>query len=155
MRPHQTGPSESPQRTPPPGVAPNGLIGPFEVHLAATKTAPAAARAALTAWMAGHVSDAMLIDVRLLVGELVANSVMHADVPADALISVCAQVDADALRLEVGDRGSSGSVALRAPNMRVGGGFGLNVVEELSRRWGVNRDGGTRVWAELAFPAAG
>jgi len=33
----------------------------------------------------------------------------------------------------------------RAPDLQRGGGFGLNAVEILSRRWGVHRDVGTRV----------
>jgi hypothetical protein len=70
------------------------------------------------------------------------------------VVSVRAQVAADVLRLEVEDRGSSGSIARRAPDLQHGGGFGLNLVEALSRRWGVNRDAGTLVWAELAFRVA-
>ena len=86
---------------------------PFEVTLAAAPDAPAAARVAVGAWMAGHVSETMLADAQLLVVELVANSVRHADAPADAVVSVRAQVGADVLRLEVEDRGSSGSIARR------------------------------------------
>ena len=105
--------------------------------------------------MAGHVSEAVLGDSLLLVSELVANSVRHADAPAGAVVRVRADVRADVLRLEVGDRGSGGSIARRAPDLERGGGFGLNVVDTLSRRWGVHRDAGTRVWAELAFRASG
>jgi serine/threonine-protein kinase RsbW len=137
------------------GVIPSGLVDRFEVSLAAGVEAPAAARAAVSAWMAGHVSETMLADAQLLVGELVANSVRHAEAPADAVVSVRAQVRADVVCLEVEDGGTSGSIALRAPDLSHGGGFGLNVVEVLSRRWGVDRAAGTRVWAELAFPAAG
>jgi hypothetical protein len=41
------------------------------------------------------------------------------------------------------------------PICRPAAGFGLNVVEALSQRWGVDRDAGPRVWAELAIPRAG
>jgi serine/threonine-protein kinase RsbW len=95
----------------------------------------------------------MLTDAQLLVGELVANSVRHADAPRDATIRVRADVRADVLYLEVEDRGNGGSITRRAPDFEDGGGFGLNGVEVLSRRWGVNRDAGTRVWTELTFPA--
>ena len=61
-----------------------------------------------------------------------------------------AEVRGDVLRLEVADRGGGGSIARRTPDLDHGGGFGLHVVEVLSRRWGVNRDAVTRVWAELA-----
>jgi hypothetical protein len=59
------------------------------------------------------------------------------------------------VRLEVEDDGRTGSIARRVPDLQKGGGFGLNVVERLSARWGVDRDAGTRVWAEIAFAAAG
>jgi len=154
MRPHHVGASESKQTASPRGAAPDGLV-PFEVDILATPRAPAAARAAVTAWVGRYLTEAMLVDVRLLIGELVANSVRHADVPADAVVSVRAEVRADALRIEVGDSGTSGAIVARPPDLTDGGGFGLNVVEVLSRRWGVNRDVGTRVWAELAFAPVG
>jgi serine/threonine-protein kinase RsbW len=155
MRPQQAVPTQPTLEASPPCARPSDLVGPFEVTLAAAPDAPAAARAAVSAWMAGHVSDVMLADAQLLVGELVANSVRHADAPADAVVSVRAHVRADVLYLEVEDRGRTGSIARRAPDLQHGGGFGLNMVEMLSARWGVNRDAGTRVWAELAFTAAG
>jgi serine/threonine-protein kinase RsbW len=154
MRPQETAPLESTPDAPLPGAIPGDLIGPFEVTLPAALDAPAAARAAVCGWISGHVSETMLADAQLLVAELVANSVRHADAPADAVVSVRAHVRADVLCLEVEDRGSSGSIARRAPDLQHGGGFGLNLVEVVSRRWGVNRDVGTRVWAEIAFPAA-
>ena len=126
MRPHQM-PGPPPTReAPPPGAISGDLVGPLEVTLPAALDAPAAARVAVGAWMAGHVTETML-----------------ADAPADAVVSVRAQVAADVLRLEVEDRGSSGSIARRAPDLQHGGGFRLNLVEILSRRWGVNRDVGT------------
>jgi anti-sigma regulatory factor (Ser/Thr protein kinase) len=140
---------------PRPGTIPGDLIGPFEVTLAAALDAPAAARAAVCAWMADHVSETMLADAQLLVVELVANSVRHGNAPPDAVVRVRAQIGADVVLLEVEDRGTAGSVTRRAPDLEHGGGFGLQLVEALSRRWGVNRDAGTRVWAELAFPGAG
>jgi anti-sigma regulatory factor (Ser/Thr protein kinase) len=154
MRPDPTAPQATPELGP---LRVNGSrpADPFEVSLASEDDAPAAARAAVTAWMAGHVSETVLTDALLLVSELVANSVRHAEAPADALVSVRAQIRADVLCLEVEDGGTSGAIARRAPDLSYGGGFGLNVVEVLSRRWGVERDAGTRVWAELAFPAAG
>lgn len=155
MRPHQTVPRQPKPEPGPRGVMPTGLVDAFEVSLAAGVDAPAAGRAAVTAWLAGHVSEAVLADAQLLVSELVANSIRHADAPADAVVSVRAQATADILRLEVEDRGRPGSITRRPPDLDHGGGFGLNVVETLSARWGVNREVGTRVWAEIAFAAAG
>jgi serine/threonine-protein kinase RsbW len=153
MRPQQTAPTPATRNAPPPGA--RSRVDPFEVTLASGPAAPGAARAAVTAWIAGHISQTMLIDAQLLVGELVANSVRHADAPAPAIVSVRARVQDRVLHLEVEDRGRNGVVARREPDLQEGGGFGLNIVDELSRRWGVSRDAGTRVWADLAFAATG
>ena len=75
--------------------------------------------------------------------------------PARAAPPPCATPSDFAGRLEVEDDGRTGSIARRAPDLQDGGGFGLNVVEMLSARWLVNRDAGTRVWAGIAFAAAG
>ena len=151
MRPHHIAGSPTTRDAPPLEAISEGVVGPFEVELVSGPDAPMAARAALRAWMAGHVGVTILSDAELLVAELVGNSVRHADAAADAAISVRAHLRPDALCLDVGDRGMSGSISRRAPDLERGGGFGLNVVEVLSRRWGVHRDAGTHVWAELAF----
>ena len=152
MRPDH---SAAPQPAPgvPRGATGLGAVDPFEVTVAAGLDAPAVARAAVTDWLAGHISGAMLTDAQLLVSELVANSVRHSGAAADAVLAVRAHVSADVLVLEVHDQGTNGSIRRRAPDMHAGGGFGLNIIDTLSRRWGVNRDAGTRVWVELAFPA--
>jgi anti-sigma regulatory factor (Ser/Thr protein kinase) len=152
MRPAQSAPPQSAPGVPR-GATRFGFVDPLEVTLAAGLDAPAAARAAVTHWMAGHISGAMPMDAELVVSELVANSVRHSGAAADAVLAVRAHVSADVLVLEVHDQGTGGSIRRRAPDMHAGGGFGLNIVETLSRRWGVNRDAGTRVWVELAFPA--
>jgi serine/threonine-protein kinase RsbW len=155
MRPVDTARPEPTLAAPPFSVPSSDLVCPFEVTLAAALDAPAAARAAVRAWMAGHVGETLLADAELLVGELVANSVRHADAPDDAVVNIRGHLRADGLRLEVVDGGRSGSISPRTPDLEYGGGFGLHLVELLSRRWGVDRDAGTRVWAELAFSAAG
>jgi anti-sigma regulatory factor (Ser/Thr protein kinase) len=120
------------------------------VYLAVRPEAAVAARAALVRCLAGHISDAALADAELLVSELVTNSVRHAAIGADAFVRVAAEVADGVLRIEVDDPGTVGAVAIRTPDLGGGGGFGLRIVEALSRRWGVARNGSTRVWAELA-----
>jgi serine/threonine-protein kinase RsbW len=155
MRPQQSDRRQPARAAPPPCAAPSDFAGTFGVTLSSAPDAPAAARAAVSVWLAGRVSETMLADAQLLVGELVTNSVRHADASADAVVTVRARVSVGVVRLEVEDGGRTGLIARRAPDLRDGGGFGLNVVETLSARWGVNRDAGTRVWAEIAFAAAG
>jgi anti-sigma regulatory factor (Ser/Thr protein kinase) len=153
MRPQQTVPAQRTSAASPPGAIPSQCLDSFEVTLPAANDAPVAARAAVTAWTAGQLSDTMLADVQLLLSELVTNSVRHADAARGGIVRVRARIRGDALRLEVQDAGKTRPIARRAPDRQHGGGFGLHVVEALSRRWGVSRDAGTCVWAELALPA--
>ena len=57
----------------------------------------------------------MLGDARLLVSELVTNSVRHAGLAADDVVHVGAEITRGMLRLEVDDAGTAGTVASRAP----------------------------------------
>jgi anti-sigma regulatory factor (Ser/Thr protein kinase) len=110
--------------------------------------APAAARNAVGAGLAGRVADDVLRDARLLVSELVTNSVRHAGLATDGVVRISADVTGGTVRLEVNDAGTDGTVARRPPTPE--GGFGLHLVEALAHRWGVTREGFTSVWVELA-----
>ena len=112
--------------------------------------APAAARALMSRWLRG-LGDAELRDnSRLLVSELVSNSVRHAGRPAGATVLVEAFAIDGHVRIEVSDRGS-GAVERREADED--GGFGLQLVESIATRWGVSHARGTLVWFEL--PAGG
>jgi serine/threonine-protein kinase RsbW len=155
MRPLQTSATESAPEALPDGGIRSGARPPFEFIVATGPTAPGAARAAIRTWLGGSPTDDLLTDALMVIGELVANSVRHAHAPANAAIGVHAEMRTDVLFLEVADAGVSGAVARRRPDLTNGGGFGLNLVATLARRWGVARNSGTRVWAELALaPAA-
>ncbi len=148
MRPQQDspGPARKAFRR---GAVRRDVAGLLEVTLPSAAGAPAAARAAVSAWVAGRVSELVLADAQLLVVELVTNSVRHARAPADAVITVRVRVCGDVVRVEVEDDGRTEPIARRAPDLQDGGGFGLNLVEGLSVRWGVDRTAGTRVWADI------
>jgi Histidine kinase-like ATPase domain len=127
---------------------------PFEVAVQADRDGPAAARRAITSWLFGRVPVGVLDDVRLVVTELVTNSVRHAGLRADDVVGVRAEVMRDALRVEVEDAGRAGSVVQRSPRPGVPGGFGLNIVEKLGVRWGVSLSRGSTVWVELSLAGA-
>jgi serine phosphatase RsbU (regulator of sigma subunit)/anti-sigma regulatory factor (Ser/Thr protein kinase) len=95
---------------------------------------------------AGAVAD----DVALSAAELLANAVQHGVAP----ITVTVSGDEQRIRLEVSDGNSRPPVrpAVSLSNMT---GRGLALVEAVSARWGVERNGGPGkvVWAE--FEAAG
>jgi anti-sigma regulatory factor (Ser/Thr protein kinase) len=98
------------------------------------------------------VPAALVDDAQLLVSELVTNSVLHSGASAGDGVLVRVELTRTMLRLEVEDPGREGAIGPRAGDAEQGGGFGLNLVQALSERWGVERVavGGTRVWAQLA-----
>jgi serine/threonine-protein kinase RsbW len=122
---------------------------PFQITVLAGPAAPTTARHALTQWLGARTTNGLLADAPLVVSELVTNSLRHAGLPDGGAVRVFAQFTDDVLRLEVEDAGTGG-VRRRAPNRDRGGGFGLNIVDALAARWGVERDRGTLVWVELA-----
>jgi anti-sigma regulatory factor (Ser/Thr protein kinase) len=126
--------------------------GSLEFRLALDVPATTDAREAVAAWLGDAVAPSVLDHCKLLVSELVTNSVRHSGMPADEEVVVRVDLTRDSVRLEVGDPGCSGTVAPRTPDIQTGGGFGLNLVQMISEKWGVERSAreGTRVWAVLA-----
>jgi serine/threonine-protein kinase RsbW len=122
----------------------------FQITVTAGPAAATTARRALTQWLSTRVTNGLLSDAPLVVSELVTNSLRHAGLPDAAPVRVSAELNAGILRLEVEDGGTGGAVTRRTPSRHGAGGFGLNIVETLATRWGVERDGATLVWVELA-----
>ena len=120
----------------------------LELSLAPAPTAATLARTAVTERLASSLAARVLEDVRLLVTELITNALRHGRLVAGDRVSVKAMLIDDLIRIEVRDPGHDGDVALRKPGPR-GGGYGLYLVEQLTNRWGVERDDGTTVWCEL------
>ena len=110
-------------------------------------SAPRRARAALDG-LAGVLPAAKLDDVRLVVSELVTNSVKYGPGrPVELKLSVGPD---GVVRGEVVDQGD-GVVEIRkaADDAEpTPGGYGLLLVDRLSRRWGVHA-GSTHVWFEI------
>jgi anti-sigma regulatory factor (Ser/Thr protein kinase)/anti-anti-sigma regulatory factor len=115
-------------------------------QLPATVDAPAASRAfvagALTRWGAPGIVEG----ARWVVSELVTNAVVHARTDVTVRVSLAGR----RVSLSVSDRGNGGSV-----RRDVAGAWGLHVVEQLARGWGVlpRLGGGTVVWALLNVDA--
>ena len=125
----------------------------IELSYAAAPTAATEARVDITERLTARIGARVLEDVRLLVTELITNALRHGELTAGDRVSLKARVDDGVVRIEVRDPGNDGDVAPRQPGVR-GGGYGLFLVEQLARRWGVDRRDGTVVWCELS-PVAG
>jgi anti-sigma regulatory factor (Ser/Thr protein kinase) len=115
------------------------------------RKAPSLARAAVVDFAQEcKIATAEPDVVRLLVSELVTNAVLHSDAPPASEIVLRARLlDRDALRVEVIDCGSGFDATTRG-QARPDGGYGLLLVAKQASRWGVDKEGGTRVWFELA-----
>jgi anti-sigma regulatory factor (Ser/Thr protein kinase) len=126
----------------------------LHISLEQSPNAPALARAAVAGFSDGsEIEPASLATLLLLVSEVVTNAVIHSGAPAPSEIILSARVtDSGAVRVEVTDRGEGFTPMPRDP-ARPGGGYGLYLVEREAQRWGVDREGGTRVWFELATTA--
>jgi anti-sigma regulatory factor (Ser/Thr protein kinase) len=130
----------------PPGSRPSPRLS---LRLDADLEAAGKARDAL-AELEGELEDQVLEDMRLLVTELVTNSVRHAEAAPEAHVRLEVSVAADSVLLVVEDGGSGFAPAARTPDSPDDSGWGLHFVERMSSRWGVNANGRTRVWLELA-----
>ena len=95
------------------------------------------------------VPASALDDARLLVSELVANSMRHARIGPEDTIRVTAEVDKGRLRVDVIDGGRGGGPPVAGgirPSPGAESGWGLYLVETLASRWG---HGAGRYWFEL------
>jgi anti-anti-sigma factor len=133
---------------PPTEAGQSGLRVALRFEVGAELDSPSQARHRLDA-LAGDVPDGLLSDVKLLVSELVTNSVRHAGLGGDQQVSVAISMDPARLRIEVTDPGSGfeGRPMVAEPDMESG--RGLFLVEHLANRWGTRHDDGMTVWFEI------
>jgi len=96
----------------------------------------------------GDIDPPLMETMRLLVTELVANSVRHT---GSENVGLKVLVGKSAVVVEVSDSGPGFQHRpRRRGDIASESGWGLFLVERLAHRWGVGRDGpATRVWFEL------
>jgi anti-sigma regulatory factor (Ser/Thr protein kinase) len=95
------------------------------------------------------VDDARIADLRLVISEVITNAVRHGG-DGDVLVGVMPKPGY--LCVQVTDTGDGFAPRPRAFEPDDDGGFGLFLVERLTRRWGLTRENSnTRVWFEFDF----
>jgi anti-sigma regulatory factor (Ser/Thr protein kinase) len=98
------------------------------------------------------VDEDRIPDLRLVISEVITNAVRHGG-EGDLLIAVTPK--RDFLCVQVTDTGDGFAPRPRAYEPDEDGGFGLFLVERLTRRWGLTRENrNTRVWFEFDFADA-
>jgi anti-sigma regulatory factor (Ser/Thr protein kinase) len=121
-----------------------------EVVLVGEPIAVRRARRWLTALADGLVGDARLPDLELVVAEVVTNAIRHGT-PGGA-VRLAATPKPEFLCVQVTDEGPGFVPRPGAMASDEHGGFGLFIVERMTRRWGVTReDSRTRVWFEFNY----
>jgi anti-sigma regulatory factor (Ser/Thr protein kinase) len=116
-------------------------------ELAGGPYAVTAARLALSD-LDSHVDASIAFDVRLLVSELVTNSVKHAQVSEDDSVYLDVKIDDRVVRVEVRDSGPGFEPPKVAPPDDADEGWGLFLVEQLADEWGVERER-QAVWFQI------
>lgn len=115
------------------------------VDIPRSQTAPRAARRVVDD-LDGQVDPNLLPDVKLLVSELITNSVKYGG-EGDLQLLVRSE-SPEHVYVEVIDQGAGFVPVPRDRPATDAGGWGLHLVETLTERWGV-RDGSTHVWFEM------
>ena len=108
---------------------------------------PALARHQLEGWLPATLPESDRGALRLLVSELVTNSVRHV-AGSEKPVKLAVRIAGGKIRVEVHD-GGAGFAPGRPEPRGADGGFGLFLVERMASRWGVETRDGTRVWFEL------
>lgn len=115
--------------------------------------APSSAREArvwLSALATGLVDSSKRRDLELVITEVVTNAVRHATPTGSILLA--ATPKPEFLCVQVTDAGPGLVPRPGAMASDAHGGFGLFIVEQLTRRWGMTRENGrTRVWFEFDY----
>jgi anti-sigma regulatory factor (Ser/Thr protein kinase) len=114
---------------------------------------PALARHELERWLPLSLGEGVRGSLRLLVSELVTNSVRHVT-GSPQPVELAVRIGARAIRVEVRDGGAGFEPGKPEPR-GADGGFGLFLVERMASRWGVDTRDGTRVWFELDLAPGG
>jgi anti-sigma regulatory factor (Ser/Thr protein kinase) len=116
----------------------------LKIDLPRSNRAPALARKALLE-LDGPPDDGVRADLRLLVSELVTNSVKYG---GDGPVRLEVSSAGERIRAEIANRGASFVPRVRDRELEDVGGWGLHLVERLTERWGAGEDS-ARVWFEM------
>jgi anti-sigma regulatory factor (Ser/Thr protein kinase) len=116
----------------------------LRVELPRTPQAAFLARRALDD-LEGRLDPKVLPDVRLLVSELITNSVKYG---GDGPVRLEVHASDQAVRAEIIDQGVGFTPKVRDDDLDRVGGWGLHLTEHLTSRWGTY-EGSTHVWFEI------
>jgi anti-sigma regulatory factor (Ser/Thr protein kinase) len=123
-------------------VASSSVRAPITMRLPFTPASVSVARQRLKTWMSENGGHGEAIeDARVIISELVANSIRHASPLSDGQIHVSWVLDHRGIELSVTDGGSSTRPRkVNAPSSALAG-RGMAIVETLAQEWWSERTG--------------
>src|SRR4051794_11123914 len=116
----------------------------LSLELPRSPQAPFLARRAL-ADLDGKIDPSVLPDIRLLVSELITNSVKYG---GDGPVRLEVTAEGGRGRAEIIDQGAGFTPGKRNADLDKVGGWGLHLGQELTTEWGTY-EGSTHVWFEI------
>jgi anti-sigma regulatory factor (Ser/Thr protein kinase) len=126
----------------------------LRIAIAGGSRAPERARSwieSAASWLPRELESTVL----LLVCELVNNAVRHGGAAEEEVIELeLSALDGGHVRVQVSDPGVGFEHTPRNQPLDEEGGWGLVLIESMAEDWGVEHEDRTRVWFELAPPAA-
>jgi len=126
----------------------------LRIAIAGGSRAPERARSwieSAASWLPAELESTLL----LLTCELVNNAVRHGGAGEDEVIELeLSSLDGGLVRVQVSDPGVGFDHAPRNAPLDEVGGWGLVLIESMAENWGIENDGRTHVWFEIAPPAA-
>ncbi len=120
----------------------------LELRFQPSARAPAVARRSL-AGLGEILEPGLFENLKLLVTELVTNSIRHARLKPEAEVEVRVAAASDHVSVAVTDPGRGFAPGRDAPRPDPDSGWGLYLVDRLADRWGIVDNGVTTVWFEL------
>ena len=121
----------------------------IEHALRTGSVAPGEARRHLRDRLVRDLPPQVVADIELLTSELVSNAVRHATMDASDTIRLNIAIGPQTIRVAVMDGGAGFDSAKLDPSPGPDeGGWGLFLVEEMSHRWGIDKDP-HGVWFEI------
>ena len=129
----------------------------IHIELSGGPSAAHAARSAVAAFVARLPEpppQAIVDDLTLLVSELVTNSIRHGGVTERGVVHLRLSHRGGTFRVEVEDLGPGFEPRTPSTAPDRTSGYGLVLVERLSRRWGIEASDSVRVWFEIDAPTA-
>jgi anti-sigma regulatory factor (Ser/Thr protein kinase) len=98
------------------------------------------------------MDEAQRANLDLALTEVVSNAIRHSGTDDEVVVKLTSKDDYLCVRVTDGGQGLLPTPG--AMTTEPGAGYGLFLVEQLTRRWGMTReDGRTRVWFEVDFEA--